>query len=135
MAMLAHVSGIFFPLLGPIAFLLFGSKSRFVRFHAMHSLVGTLLLNLLLIVLATISITFTIVNLYQQYQDGWKDFSIWKILLKSAATWAIVALIGLANTVMNIAQAAAAYRGQLPDRGISARIARRLTGRQEALAS
>jgi len=132
MAALAHASGIFFPLLGPLCFWLFAPKSRFVRFHALHALIGALLLNLLLFTLAAISIAISIVGLYRQYREGWQDFSLWQIVIKSAVTWVVFALIGLANTVMNVMQALAAQRGEMPARGIATKIVNCLMGRRPA---
>jgi len=131
LAATAHLSGIFFPFLGPFCFWLFAGKSRFVRFHSLHALVGTLLLNLLLFTLGAISIAISLASLYHSYQEGWQHFSIWQILLKSALTWLVIVLIGLANTIANVFQAKGALQGDLPQRGITSAVVRRLLGESQ----
>jgi len=124
-AAMAHFSGIFFPVLGPLVIFAFGMKSRFVRFHSIHALIGTLLLNVFLFVLGALSIAISVYGLYRNWQDGFENFSWWTVILKSAATWAIFALIGLANTVLNISQGIVAYRGEVPA-GFTTRLVGRL---------
>src|SRR5688572_18001771 len=91
----AHASGVFFPLLGPIVVFIVGSKSKYVRYHALHSFVGMLLLNLFLVTLGAISLGYSLYNLYQHYQEEFKNFVWWHVLVKSVAVWIVLALIGL----------------------------------------
>lgn len=135
LAAMAHLSGIFFPFLGPFCFWLFAAQSRFVRFHSLHALVGALLLNLLLFTLGAISITLSLVSLYRNYQEGWQHFNIWQVLLKSAVTWLVIALIGLANTIANVFQARGAFQGDTPQRGLTSAVVRRLLGESRALSA
>jgi len=128
----AHLSGIFFPLLGPLAFCLFCRKDRYVGYHALHALIGTLLLNLFLFTVGAISLAFSVASLWNHYQNGWKDFSLWQVLIKSAVTWIILALIGLANTALNLFQAWGAYQGKLPRGGLTTILVNRITGRERA---
>lgn len=127
----AHASGIFFPVLGPFVVFLVGGKSRFVRYHALHSFVGMLLLNLLLFTLGAISITYSLAGLWQQYQDEFKDFSIWPILVKSVVVWVVFVLIGAVNTVVNVVQAYRAYRGNWPGKSITTALVNRFLGKPE----
>lgn len=129
----AHASGIFFPLLGPIIVFAVGSKSKYVRYHAMHSFIGMLLLNLVLFTLGAISLGYSLYNLYQHYQEEFKNFVWWHVLVKSVAVWIVLALIGLANTVVNIIQAIRAYNGQWPKKSLTTTIVNRLMRRKDSL--
>lgn len=131
-AALAHVSGIFFPFFGPLVVFLFGNKYRYVRYHALHALIGMLLLNIFLFILGAISITISLVGLWRQYQENFQHFEWWPIILKSVLTWVILGLIGLVNTVVNIVQAIKAYQGQWPGKGITTAIVNRFLGRSRA---
>lgn len=121
----AHVSGIFFPLLGPLVVFLSAGKSRYVRYHALHALIGMLILNIILITAGAISLTFSLINLWRQYQENFQNFEWWPILLKSAVTWIVIALIGLVNTVVNIVQGLRAYQGKWPGRSLTTAIVNR----------
>lgn len=124
----AHASGIFFPLLGPIIVFVVGNKSKYVRYHALHSFVGMLLLNLVLVTLGAISLGYSLYNLYQHYQEEFKNFVWWHVLVKSVAVWIVFALIGLVNTVVNIIQAIRAYNGQWPKKSLTTTIVNRFLG-------
>jgi len=128
-AALAHASGIFFPVLGPLAVFFAAGKSRFVRYHALHSFVGMLLLNIVLFTLGAISIAYSLAGLWEQYQNDFKDFSIWPILLKSVVVWIVFGLIGLVNTVVNVVQAYRAYRGNWPGKSVTTAIVNRFLGK------
>ncbi len=113
-AALAHASGIFFPLLGPLVVLILKGKSRFVKAHALNALIGMLMLNAFLFLIGAISLTITILSLYRHYQENWENFNIWHVLIRSAITWIILGLIGVINTVVNIFQAIRAWKGYVP---------------------
>jgi hypothetical protein len=127
----AHFSGIPFPILGPLVVFAFGMKSRFVRFHSVHALVGTIVMNFFLFLLGGISIVISVYGIYRNWQEGFQNFSWWTVILKSAATWVIFALIGLANTVLNISQGIVAYRGEVPA-GFTTRLLHRLLERHSS---
>lgn len=130
-AALAHVSGVFFPFFGPLVAFIVGSKSPYVRYHALHALIGMLLLNVFLIAIGVISLSISLYNLWQQYQENFKNFEWWPIILKSAVTWIILALIGLTNTVVNIIQGIRAYGGQLPKKSLTTAIVNRFVKRPQ----
>lgn len=132
-AMLAHASGIFFPFLGPFAVLIFQWRSRFVKAHALHALIGIFLLDAFLLLLGAISLTISIMTLYRHYQENWENFNIWHVILRSAITWAILALIGLCNTILNLVQAVRAWNGKPPTGGLTSFIVRKLMGKQPEL--
>lgn len=125
----AHASGIFFPLLGPIIVFFLGRKSKYVSYHAMHSFVGMLLLNLFLLTLGAISIGYSVYNLYQHYQEEFKNFVWWHVLVKSVAVWIVVALIGVVNTLVNIVQAIRALNGEWPRKSLTTSIVNRFMSR------
>lgn len=129
----AHASGIFFPLLGPIIVFAVGNKSKYVRYHALHSFIGMLLLNIVLLTLGAISIGYSLYNLYEHYQEEFKNFVWWHVLVKSVAVWIVLALIGLVNTVVNIVQAIRAYNGQWPKKSLTTTIVNRLMRKQDSL--
>ena len=122
----AHASGIFLPFIGPASAYLIGGKSRYVRYHALHALVGMLLLNAFLFTAGAISIGFSVYNLWRHYQEDFQNFEWWPIILKSAITWIVILLIGLANTVANAIQAYRAYHGRWPGKSLSTAIVNRL---------
>lgn len=128
-AALAHLSGIPLPLLGPLAAYIVGSRSKFIQYHALHALIGMFLLNVCLFTLGAISIGFSLVNLWQQYQEGFRDFQWWPVILKSVVTWIVFALIGIINTIVNIWQAVRAYQGHLPGRSLTTAIVNRFLQR------
>ncbi len=132
-AAVAHASGIFLPLIGPLVVFFAGRKSKYVAYHAMHSLVGMLLLNLVLFTLGAISISYSVYNLYQHYQEEFKNFVWWHVLVKSVAVWIVFALIGLVNTVVNIFQAIRAYNGHWPRRSVTTSIVNKLVRRPKPL--
>lgn len=128
-AALAHASGIFFPFLGPVVVLVLKGKSRFVKAHALHAIIGMLLLDLFLLIVGAISLTFSIMNLYRHYQENWENFSIWQLILRSAITWAILGLIGVVNTMLNAVQALRAWNGKPAIGGLTSAIVRKLVGK------
>lgn len=129
----AHASGIFFPLLGPIVVFFVGRKSKYIRYHALHSFVGMLLLNIVLLTLGAISLGYSLYNLYQHYQENFENFVWWHVLVKSVAVWVVFALIGLVNTVVNIVQAMRAYRGEWPRKSLTTSIVNRFVPKPDPL--
>ncbi|MBX3118761.1 MAG: DUF4870 domain-containing protein [Fimbriimonadaceae bacterium] len=132
-ATLAHASGIFFPFMGPIVVLVLKGKSRFVKSHALHALIGTLLLDAFLILLGIISLTYSIISLYRHYQENWENFNIWHVIIRSAVTWIIIGLIGICNTILNLVQAIRAWNGKPAGGGLTGRIVRKFMGKKPEL--
>jgi uncharacterized membrane protein len=125
----AHLAGIFFPFLGPIVVFALGHRSTFTRYHAVHSLVGMFLLNIGLLVLGAISLGTSLWMLWQHYQDDFQNFSWWQVLLKMAATWIVLLLIGLINMIVNLVQGLRAYRGIWPGKSLTTAIVNRFVKR------
>jgi uncharacterized membrane protein len=129
----AHVSGIFFPVLGPLVVFMLSGKSRFARYHALHSFVGMLLLNIVLFTLGAISVMYSLTGLWQQYQEDFKEFSIWPILIKSAVVWVVFLIIGLINTIVNVFQAYRAFQGHWPGGSLTTAIVNRFLGKPRSV--
>ncbi len=127
----AHLSGVFFPFFGPLAFFMFSGKHRFAKYHSLHALVGMLILNFFLFTAGAISLGFSLYNLWQQYQQDFKNFEWWPMLLKSAITWIVLLLIGVVNTIVNIVQAIRAYQGKVPGKSMTTAIVNRFVRRPE----
>ena len=132
-AAVAHASGIFFPVLGPLVVFLLSGKARFARYHALHSFVGMIILNAVLFTLGAISIMYSLAGLWQQYQNDFKDFDIWPILIKSAVVWLVFLIIGLINTIVNLVQAIRAYRGHWPGSSLTTAIVNRFLGKPQTV--
>lgn len=109
-----HIASIFAPFLAPAVAWVLWSKNGFVVAHAKKALFEAIGLKIFLCVFGIVSISYSIWNLIQQSQNGFKDFSILPILLKFLAVWLFVTLLGIWNTVMSLRQAHRAYQGQLP---------------------
>jgi len=107
-----HVGTIFAPIVAPLLVWCL-SKSPFVRAHARRSLTETLVVQGVLLVAGAISLTYSLWSLYQHYQNDWKDFSIWPILVKAAVGWIIVAVLEVVNTIQALRMAAKAYKGEI----------------------
>lgn len=129
----AHISGVFFPFIGPLVVFFAAGKSRYMRYHALHALIGMLILNIVLLTAGAISLTISLMNLYRQSQENFQNFEWWPLIVKSVVTWIILALIGLANTVVNIVQGIKAHNGQWPGRSLTTAIVNRFIKRPVAV--
>jgi hypothetical protein len=117
-----HLSGIFFPLFGPlVSLVVFGRSSRYVAFHAWKGLLELLFLKVFLVVLGLGSFGFT---LYRLSQDGLAGFDWRGMLLRMAVSWSLLALLEVWNTVTSVRQALQAYQGHLGGRSLADRRAR-----------
>jgi uncharacterized membrane protein len=117
-----HLSGIFFPLLGPlVSLVVLGRSSRFVAFHAWKALLELVFLKVFLVVLGLGSFGFT---LYRLSQDGLEGFDWRGMLLRMAVSWVLLALLEVWNTVTSVRQAWQAYQGHLGGRSLADRRAR-----------
>jgi uncharacterized membrane protein len=102
-----------FPYMGPIIGYVVGSKSSFVRFHALRSLIEQLVLSLLIGFLMACSLGWTI---YTLLRDG---FDLQKIdwtqqILKAVFFWLLFGLFGLLNTLNSILDGVQALQGRIP---------------------
>lgn len=137
-AAVCHLASIPFPVVGPIAFLIFAfRRSRFIRLHATQALVEALLLNAVLMVSGAISLVITLVRVWGLIQSGegltWD--MVWESLLKSVFMWAMVGLVSLAYTIGSIFQAIRAWRGEWKPSMVSGRLAERWNPERQPLQS
>lgn len=102
-----------FPYMGPLVGFAVGSKSKFVRFHALRSLIEQVALSLLIGFLMACSLGWT---LYTLVRDG---FDIQKIdwtqqILKMLGFWLLFGLFGLLNALNSIFDGIQALNGKIP---------------------
>lgn len=109
-----HVATIFFPLVAPVVGIAISGKNPFLRAHASRSLKETLVLQVLIFIGMVISFTYSAVNLYHHYQEGWKHFDIWPILIKTVVVWAILGIIEIINIALALRWAQLAMKGHWP---------------------
>jgi uncharacterized membrane protein len=126
-----HIATIPLPFLAPaFAFLLF-QRRDFVRAHSLQALYGALGLKVLTVVATLASVTITGIQLWNHYQNGWQDWSWPLFILRVAAGWLAVVILGFLTTVAAIMAAHRAVRGEWPSRRrkvVSSAIARRRRG-------
>jgi len=106
-----HVASIPFPWMAPIIGILVSGSLPFVKHHSWRALKGQLITVAIIGTVTVASLSYSIYNLYQDYQNGFKDFNIWPILIKSVVMWVGLFLFGLWNTVSSIIDALRALRG------------------------
>jgi uncharacterized membrane protein len=113
-----NVSSIFFPYLGPIVGALIAGKSKFIRFHAYRCLIDQIVTTVVIAALVMLSLAFSVYSLSNSMADGFDLSKVdWVMLLvKSLATWVLIVLWGVVNTVLSIRDALEALNGQLPSR-------------------
>lgn len=111
LACVMHLASIPFPWLAPIIGILVSGEMPFVKHHSWRALRGQIISVLIIGTVTAISLGFSIYNLYQQYQEGFKDFDIWAVVIKSVVVWAGLFLFGLWNTVASIIEAMRALKG------------------------
>lgn len=114
LASLMHVATIFFPLMAPVVGFAISGKNPFLRAHAVRSLKETLVLQLLIFTGMAISFAYSAINLYHHYQEGWKNFEIWPILIKTVVVWGILGIIELINIALALRWAKLASNGTWP---------------------
>lgn len=112
LACVMHVASIPFPWMAPIVGILVSGQMPFVKHHSWKALKGQIVQVCIVGIIMAASLSHSIYNLYHQYQEGFKDFNLWAILIKSAAVWAGLALFGLWNTIASIIDAVRAINGQ-----------------------
>lgn len=107
-----HIASIPFPWMAPIVGILVSRNLPFVKHHSWRALKGQLITAAIIGTVTIASLSYSIYNLYQDYQNGFKDFDIWSILIKSVVMWVGFFLFGLWNTVASVIDALRALRGE-----------------------
>ncbi|CAN5581472.1 hypothetical protein BH11ARM2_BH11ARM2_21190 [soil metagenome] len=125
----AHLSGIFFPFVGPtVVFAISRRSNPFAAYHAVHAILGEIVTKAILFVLGVISLSYSAWTLYGHYQEHFAHWS-WSFSLgKMAVTWAAFAVFGLFNTLGALRAAHRAYRGDVLRAGWVDRRARTWSG-------
>lgn len=111
LACVMHVASIPFPWMAPIIGLIVSGNLPFVKHHSWRALKGQIITVAIIGTVTIASLSYSIYNLYQDYLNGFKDFNIWPILVKSAIMWIGLFLFGLWNTVSSVIDALRALRG------------------------
>ena len=107
-----HGSAIFFPFMGPAIGLVLGGSSRYVRYHALNSLLGQVALIVLTLTIGLASISHTIWTAWQAYQAGGMQIDWVALLVKSVGVWLAIFLFGVINTVGEFLQIFSSLRGK-----------------------
>ena len=117
MAAVMHLCSIPAPFISPLIGLALYRKSRYVCAHSFQALYEAIFLKVAFAVAAIVSLTYTIVTLWNHYQTDWVDWSWTNFLLRIAVGWAIVFLIGIATTIQGVIAAIRANSGKWPRNG------------------
>jgi hypothetical protein len=120
-----HVASIFFPILAPAIVYGLAGRSRFLKSHSYQAIFETAALKVSVFVVGAISLTYTVVRLWDFYQHDWVGFSIWPMLARFAIGWMLFGILEFANTLISIRQAFGALQGKWPRREM-----RRVIGNQ-----
>ncbi|RYG33782.1 hypothetical protein EON81_17275 [bacterium] len=125
----AHISGIFFPIFGPAAVFAISRRSNpFAAYHAVHAILGEIVLKALLLVLGIASLGYTIYTFYGHYQTDFRNWSWHFFIGKMALTWLAITILGVINTLGALRTAHRAFRGDMLRAGRVDRLARSLSG-------
>lgn len=111
-----HIGSIFAPILVPAVVYVLSRRISFVRSHAFQALYETIVLNILLFVVGTVSLCYTAFRLWNFYQNDWQGFSWFEMVVRFAVGWLLLGLLGLINTAISLRQAYQAYQGEWPTR-------------------
>lgn len=105
-----------FPYVGPIVGLALQGRSPYVRYHALRCLLEQVLATAVLAVLMAVSVSYSIHALVQSgvFENGiqWGKIDWLGILLKSVATWVLLALWNVWNVANSVRDAMGAYAGK-----------------------
>jgi hypothetical protein len=105
-------------------------RSKFVEQHALTAIFEQLLLKLMLFIGGAASVIWTVVRVVQHVNEHGVSVSwdvLWPILLKMGVTWAFLGLLAIYLTAKSILQALQALDGKWPNKGLSAKLAARVT--------
>lgn len=115
LAALVHVISLFAPLWGPlIGGVVARGRSRYVEVHSWKALKEYFILTLGYFVYGAISITISLVRLYNYWQNNWENFNWMEILLRFAIGWLILLILAGILLVLNVIQAYKAWKGEWP---------------------
>lgn len=118
---LVHIGAIFAPLWLPFAVWgLTRDKAPYVAAHAWQEFRDAILWKGLLLVVAVISLSFTLVRLVHHYQTEWREVSWQEIALRVVVSLGVLAVLWVWNLVQALAAARAAYKGVWPKRALRA---------------
>lgn len=106
-----HIASIPFPWMAPLVGLLIGKGQPFLRHHSWKALKGQIITGLIVLTVTAASLSHSLYSLYQQYQEGFRDFNLWSVVVKSIAVWVGLFLFGLWNTVASVLDAKKALIG------------------------
>ena len=130
LAAAVHLGAVFFPFMAPIVGLVLAGRSRYVRFHALTSLIGQVLLSTLIITITIISLGHSIWSAYETWRTG-AEIQWLAILLKPLALWLAFGLFSLINTLGELRRIPKTINGEdWGGRGLADRWARKITGAQ-----
>jgi uncharacterized Tic20 family protein len=114
-AALMHVSSLFAPILAPAAvYVISRKKSEFVAAHSLRAIKEWLVLNVSLLVVGAVSLSYTIYRLIDLYNKNWEGFSIWEFLLRFLIGYILLSILGFFMAIITIGQALQAYKGRWP---------------------
>ncbi len=109
-----HVGSAFAPILAPLVALAVIRDSEFIQQHAKHSLRDTLVLKGTVVLLGLVSLAYSLVALYTQYESGWQGFSIWPIVAKALIVFVLLSILETYNLFLALRDATRAYAGVWP---------------------
>jgi hypothetical protein len=114
-----HLASIFFPILAPTLTYFLAGKSKFVKTHSYQAIFETLILKASVFIVGAISLTYSLVTLWNHYQkDDWENFSWATMAVKFIAGFVLFAILELFNTIISIRQAIRAFQGEWPRREV-----------------
>lgn len=116
LAAAVNVAAIFFPYAGPIVGYVVSSKMKFVRYHATRSLIEQIVATVIIGILLIASLLYSAYSIQHTMADGFDLRKIdWvTLLVKTVATWLLLGLWGIVNTVLNVRDALEALQGKVP---------------------
>jgi uncharacterized Tic20 family protein len=114
-AAMMHVGSLFAPILAPaVVYVLSRNRSQFVAAHSLGAIKEWLVLNISLLVIGCISLSYTIYRLVDLYNKNWEGFSISEFLLRFLIGYILLSILGFFMAIITIGQALQAYRGRWP---------------------
>lgn len=110
-----HVGSIFAPFVVPaLVWAVKGRQSKFVGAHARSALVDAIVFNVLLAAMMVASFVYSLIRLWNLYQNDWQGFDWQQFVIRFLVGWIILGLLALVNTAISLRQAYRAYHGRWP---------------------
>jgi uncharacterized membrane protein len=109
-----HLCTIPAPFVAPAVALVVARKSDYLKAHAWQSLKEFIVWKLALVLLLALSLSYSVSRIWHHYQSDWSEFSIWEFLLRFAAGWLFLTVLGGINTVQAVVAAHKAHCGTWP---------------------